>query len=78
MGRVVAALRRRGMLDNSIIIFMTDNGGATHGTHYNRASNYPLRGVSVDITLIDSIRENTHIILMSFKIGIHRFSLILK
>ena len=46
VGEVVSALRRKGMLDNSIILFMADNGAATQGIHYNRGSNYPLKGVS--------------------------------
>lgn len=46
VGEVTAALRRRGMLDNSIIVFLSDNGAPTMGIHSNRGSNYPLRGVS--------------------------------
>ncbi|XP_014227795.1 arylsulfatase B-like isoform X1 [Trichogramma pretiosum] len=45
VGEVVAALRRNSMLHNSIILFMSDNGAATQGIHYNRGSNYPLRGI---------------------------------
>ncbi|XP_055333769.1 arylsulfatase B-like isoform X2 [Paramacrobiotus metropolitanus] len=44
VGRVYAALKERKMLDNSIIIFTTDNGGATAGYDRNKASNWPLRG----------------------------------
>ncbi|CAB0000909.1 unnamed protein product [Nesidiocoris tenuis] len=45
VGEVVAALRKRGMLDNSVIVFMSDNGAPTHGIHSNRGSNYPFRGI---------------------------------
>lgn len=45
VGRVVKALRNRGMLKNSIIIFSTDNGGPAEGFNLNAASNWPLRGV---------------------------------
>ncbi|XP_014208813.1 arylsulfatase I-like [Copidosoma floridanum] len=45
VGEVVAALRRNSMLQNSVVVFMADNGAATQGIHYNRGSNYPLRGI---------------------------------
>ncbi|KAG8239213.1 hypothetical protein J437_LFUL017415 [Ladona fulva] len=45
VGEVMDALRRKGMLENSIVLFLSDNGGATHGIHYNRGSNFPLRGM---------------------------------
>lgn len=44
VGRIVQQLQKRGMLENSIIIFSTDNGGPTDGFNQNFASNYPLRG----------------------------------
>ncbi|XP_028982499.1 arylsulfatase B isoform X2 [Diachasma alloeum] len=45
VGEVVAALRRREMLPNSIILFVADNGAPTFGPHHNAGSNYPLRGM---------------------------------
>lgn len=45
VGAVVAALGRKNMLENSIIIFSTDNGGAAAGFNLNAASNFPLKGV---------------------------------
>lgn len=45
VGKVVNALKNRGMLKNSIIIFSTDNGGPAEGFNLNAASNWPLRGV---------------------------------
>jgi arylsulfatase A-like enzyme len=45
VGDVVSALGERGMLNNSIIIFSTDNGGPAAGFNLNAASNWPLRGV---------------------------------
>ena len=44
VGRVVAALQTAGMLENSIIVFTTDNGGPAAGFDINHASNWPLRG----------------------------------
>lgn len=45
VGSVVAALREKHMLENSIIVFMSDNGAQPEGIHANHGSNYPLRGV---------------------------------
>lgn len=47
IGLVVNALRQQKMLENSIIIFSTDNGGPAEGFNLNAASNWPLRGVKV-------------------------------
>jgi arylsulfatase A-like enzyme len=47
IGNVTNALRAKGMLDNSVIVFSTDNGGPTPDTpggDYAGSSNYPLRG----------------------------------
>lgn len=46
IGRVVDALRLRGMLDNSVILFFADNGAPIKGVYSNAGSNYPFRGVS--------------------------------
>lgn len=45
VGKVVEALENENMLQNSIIVFTTDNGGPAAGFDINAASNYPLRGV---------------------------------
>ncbi|XP_018331773.1 arylsulfatase B isoform X2 [Agrilus planipennis] len=45
IGKVVTALREKHMLENSIILFMSDNGAQPEGIHANHGSNYPLRGV---------------------------------
>lgn len=45
VGEVVDALKNNSMLENSIIIFSSDNGGPAAGFNLNAASNYPLRGV---------------------------------
>ncbi|XP_055526842.1 arylsulfatase B-like [Wyeomyia smithii] len=44
IGEVVRALKQREMLDNSIILFFSDNGAPSVGTHANSGSNFPLRG----------------------------------
>ena len=41
VGNITRALHDRGMLENTIIVFTTDNGGPATGT--NAANNAPLR-----------------------------------
>ena len=43
------ALRTKGILDDSVIVFTTDNGGPANGFDYNWANNYPLRGVKASL-----------------------------
>lgn len=47
VGRLVKALREKEMLDQTVIIFVSDNGAATRGLHKNTGSNFPLRGVNL-------------------------------
>lgn len=57
VGRVVQALKEQKMLENTIIVFMSDNGSPSHddsgrnylpetGIRSNWGSNFPYRGVS--------------------------------
>ncbi|KAF5285021.1 hypothetical protein FQR65_LT02333 [Abscondita terminalis] len=45
VGAVIEALEKKSMLQNCIILFFSDNGGATIGLDANWGSNYPLRGI---------------------------------
>lgn len=52
VGEIVSALQRRSMLENTIIVFMSDNGAPSTDNQKPRiglfptwGSNYPLRGV---------------------------------
>lgn len=45
VGAIVEALSKAGILEKSIIVFSTDNGGPAEGFNLNAASNYPLKGV---------------------------------
>lgn len=47
VGRIVHTLMETGMLNNSIIIFISDNGAPSIGDFQNWGSNYPLRGVRI-------------------------------
>ena len=47
VGNITKALHNRGMLNNSIIVFSTDNGGPADGYCGNDASNWPLRYAAV-------------------------------
>jgi arylsulfatase A-like enzyme len=51
VGMVVQSLSERGILNNSIIIFTTDNGGSAGGFENSAASNWPLRGVKDSVGL---------------------------
>ncbi|KAI5646460.1 sulfatase domain-containing protein [Phthorimaea operculella] len=44
VGEIVTTLSENGILDNSIIVFISDNGGMPYGNSANYASNWPLRG----------------------------------
>lgn len=46
VGRLVKALKEKNMLENTIIVFSSDNGGPAAGFNANAASNWPLKGVS--------------------------------
>ncbi|CAH1131825.1 unnamed protein product [Ceutorhynchus assimilis] len=45
IGKVVKKLKEKDMLENSIILFLSDNGAQTYGMYQNYGSNYPLKGL---------------------------------
>ncbi|XP_054268843.1 arylsulfatase I-like [Macrosteles quadrilineatus] len=44
VGKVMEAMKSKSMLNNTIILFLSDNGGATNNYNGNAASNWPLKG----------------------------------
>lgn len=46
-GEILQKLSEKNMLQNSIILFISDNGAPSVGESCNTGSNYPLRGVSL-------------------------------
>ena len=58
VGNLTSALNAKGMLDNTLIVFSTDNGGPvqdTPGGDYVGSRNYPLRGGKHSIWEVGSI-----------------------
>lgn len=49
LGTVMETLYDEGMLDNTIVVVMSDNGGAPFGPHSTRSFNWPLRGVKLTV-----------------------------
>ena len=49
VGAVVNTLKARGMYDNTVIVFTTDNGGPSNGFDANAANNFPLRYLTVNL-----------------------------
>lgn len=46
VGKVVKALKTKAILDNTIILLISDNGAGSEGPTHNHGSNAPLRGVT--------------------------------
>ncbi|XP_045468518.1 arylsulfatase B-like [Harmonia axyridis] len=44
VGKIVEKLQEKEMLNNSVLIFMSDNGAQINGFYHNGGSNFPLRG----------------------------------
>eukprot|EP00794_Sanderia_malayensis_P003645 gene3645-4162_t len=49
VGKIFKAVEDAGILDNTIIVFTTDNGGPPNGFDFNYASNFPLRGTKAHL-----------------------------
>ena len=47
--QITSELLKQNMLDDSIIIFTSDNGGPANGLDMNWATNYPLRGAKTTV-----------------------------
>lgn len=49
IGRLTEALQQSNMLENTIIVFSSDNGGLPYGFHANSGFNWPLRGTKMSL-----------------------------
>lgn len=45
VAEIIKALQANSMLNNTIFVFVSDNGAPTNGIHQNHGSNWPLKGV---------------------------------
>jgi arylsulfatase A-like enzyme len=59
VGRVVEALQKKQMLNNTIIVFISDNGAPSVGIFQNWGSNYPFRGVSIPLCTFLQLHDTT-------------------
>lgn len=48
IGNIVTAVKDKGILQNTIFVFVNDNGAGTFGPQANSGSNYPLKGVKFE------------------------------
>lgn len=62
VGRIIEKLAEKNLLENSVILFFSDNGAQTVDAFANSGSNWPLRGVTTSFTLILPL---IHIIFLS-------------
>lgn len=46
IGRIVQTIRNKGILHNSVIVLLADNGAPVQQLYHNGGSNFPFRGVS--------------------------------
>ncbi|KAH7943432.1 hypothetical protein HPB52_008158 [Rhipicephalus sanguineus] len=49
VGKLFETLQEAGMLDNSVVLFSSDNGGTPFGDHSSRSFNWPLRGLKMSV-----------------------------
>lgn len=45
MGTIMSALLKKNLLENTVIVFVSDNGAPSIGVSHNWGSNFPLRGI---------------------------------
>lgn len=62
VGRIVKSLSDESILRDTIVMYISDNGGQTIGLHENSASNWPLRGVISRVcrAIVDKFRYTIH------------------
>ena len=60
IGNVTRALKARGMWENTVVVFTTDNGGPTETCAIQGSSNYPLRGGKCTIWEVCVSERSTH------------------
>lgn len=77
IGKLVRTLGEKNMLENSVIIFCSDNGAPVIGDNLNFGSNVPLRGVSIFVIKIYAINNNNNNLIVAKRFtmgGCHTYS----
>jgi arylsulfatase B len=53
IGKIVAALKSKGMYQNSLVVLSADNGGPVYMSGRGGGNNFPLRGVCQNIDMVE-------------------------
>ena len=73
VGAVYSALEKNNMVNNSVILFTTDNGGPANGFDYNAANNFPLRLAHAHCCLCCQVYSNDVLYAVCCKVCVFKY-----
>ena len=73
VGAVYSALEKNNMVNNSVIVFTTDNGGPANGFDYNAANNFPLRLAHAHCCLCCQVYSNDVLYAVCCKVCVFKY-----